>query len=123
MKLLIVTQKVNLQDDNLGFFHHWIDEFAKHCEEVVVIAGRTGTYDLPPNVKILSFRKSGRESPLRRLWTFWELFSKYYARSDAVFFHMIPEFVIAAAPFLLTNRKRSGLWYVHKSINWKTRLA
>jgi len=37
MKLLIVTQKVDINDDVLGFFHDWIKEFAKNCEKVTVI--------------------------------------------------------------------------------------
>ena len=36
MKILIITQKVDQNDDVLGFFHGWIAEFAKHCEQVTV---------------------------------------------------------------------------------------
>ena len=32
MKLLIITQKVDSADPILGFFHQWVEEFAKHCE-------------------------------------------------------------------------------------------
>jgi len=37
MKLLIITQKVDINDDVLGFMHGWIAEFAKHCEKLTVI--------------------------------------------------------------------------------------
>ena len=37
IKLLIITQKVDRNDDVLGFFHGWITEFAKHVEEVTVL--------------------------------------------------------------------------------------
>jgi len=32
MKLLILTQKVDIDDDVLGFFHGWLEEFAKNVE-------------------------------------------------------------------------------------------
>jgi len=57
MKPLILTQKIDINDDVLGFFHNWIKEFAKHCESVVVVCLRKGEYDLPENVKILSLGK------------------------------------------------------------------
>jgi len=38
MKILILTQKIDKNDDILGFFHGWVAEFAQHCEKVTVIA-------------------------------------------------------------------------------------
>ncbi len=52
MKLLILTQKVDINDDVLGFFHRWILEFAKHYEYITVIALEIGEYNLPENVKV-----------------------------------------------------------------------
>ena len=57
MKLLILTQKVDKNDDVLGFMHGWIAEFAKHCEKVTVIALGVGEFDLPRNVTVLSLGK------------------------------------------------------------------
>ncbi|MEK7538915.1 MAG: hypothetical protein AAB552_03680 [Patescibacteria group bacterium] len=57
MKLLILTQKVDQNDDILGFFHGWIREFAKHAEQVTVIALGVGEYDLPKNVRVFSLGK------------------------------------------------------------------
>ena len=61
MKILICTQKVDLNDDILGFFHSWIAEFAKQCEKVTVICLYKGEYDLPGNVKVLSLGKEKLE--------------------------------------------------------------
>lgn len=112
-RLLIVTQKVDYQDENLGFFHRWLEEFAKYNDMLEVLAYSQGKVSLPSNVIIHTF---GEGSRIRRLWRFWELFSRAYAKSDAVLFHMIPEFVVASSPFLLSLRKPATLWYVHKSV-------
>ena len=69
MKLLICTQKVDTNDDNLGFFHDWIKEFARHCEKVTVICLYKGEYGLPKNVIVKSLGKENthslNSSPLR----------------------------------------------------------
>lgn len=57
VKLLIITQKVDKNDDILGFFHRWLIEFAKHFEQITVICLYKGEYDLPSNVKVLSIGK------------------------------------------------------------------
>ena len=62
MRLLILTQKVDINDNNLGFFHRWIEEFARHCESVIVVCLQKGEYHLPPNVKILSLGKEKKYS-------------------------------------------------------------
>ena len=62
MKLLILTQKVDKNDPILGFFHRWLVEFAKHCEQVTVIALGVGEHDLPDNVRVFSL---GKEKHLR----------------------------------------------------------
>lgn len=123
MNLLIVTQKVDLRDDNVGSFHRWIEECAKHARSVSVISNAAGDYNLPPHVAVYSLGKERGAARIIRWWRFLVIFSREYARHDAVFFHMMPEFVIAASPFLLSLRKPSVLWYVHKSVTWKLRVA
>lgn len=123
MNFLIVTQKIHKDDDNLGFFHRWVEEFAKKVSQVTVITNFHGTSTLPANVSVYSLGKESGAGKMKRLWKFLELFSHHYARSDAVFFHMIPEFVIAAEPFLVSLRRPTGLWYVHKSVTRILRFA
>ena len=123
MQLLIVTQKINKKDENLGFFHRWVEEFAKHYSRVVVIANSIGEHNLPKNVAVFSLGKDRKSGRLKRYCRFWELFSYHHARSEAVFFHMSPEFVLAASPFLLSMSRPRALWYTHKSITWRLRMA
>ena len=57
MKLLIITQTVDINDQILGFFHRWVEEFAKHCEQITVICLEKGIHDLPQNVRVFSLGK------------------------------------------------------------------
>lgn len=123
MNFVIVTQKIHKDDDNLGFFHQWVEEFARRSSRVLVIANSVGRHSLPENVEIYSLGKEKGERKAFRIWKFWKLFFRHYARADAVFFHMIPEFVLAASPFLAFSRKPSALWYTHKSVTRTLKLA
>lgn len=123
MKLLVVAQKLDRLDNNLGVFHQWCAEFSRHVERLVVIANAVGEINLPANVEVYSLGKEHGASRIKRYWKFWELFSFYYARTDAVFVHMVPEFVLASSPFLVSLRHPVGLWYVHRSATWKLKVA
>jgi len=69
MKLLILTQKIDINDDLLGFMHGWVAEFARHFESIIVVALSAGEYSLPENVKVFSLGKASlvcHSRPLRR---------------------------------------------------------
>ena len=67
MRLLIVTQVVDQNDSVLGFFHRWIEEFAKNCEKVHVICLKESVHNLPENVAVHSL---GKESLEFGIWNF-----------------------------------------------------
>lgn len=127
MKLLIITQKIDISDDNLGFFHRWIEEFAKYCELVIVICLQKGEFDLPENVKILSLGKERNNFKIFKKLKYARRFYQYIYRErknyDAVFVHMNPEYIALGGLFWRIWRKKISLWYTHKSVNWKLRLA
>lgn len=123
MKLLIITQKVDILDSNLGFFHHWIEEFAKTCESVEVVALGVGEYHLPPNVRVHSLGKEGGESKLKYLFRFYKYIFSLRNNYDAVFVHMNPEYAILGGIFWRLLGKRVSLWYLHKAVNLRLRLA
>ena len=121
-KLLIITQKVDRSDSNLGFFHRWLEEFAKHAD-VVVIASFAGERVLPANVRVTSLGKERGVGRVGRIVNYWKLFWMHSRDADAIFFHMIPEFVVAAVPILFFRKCRASLWYVHGSVPVWLRIA
>ncbi|HEX8993727.1 MAG TPA: glycosyltransferase family 4 protein [Candidatus Paceibacterota bacterium] len=128
MRLLIATQAVDRTDPILGFFHRWIEEFAKHSEKVTVICLRKGDYDLPANVEVISLGKMThhRLTVLSRFAyaaRFLRLIVNKRNEYDAVFVHMNPEYIVLGGVLWRAMGKRVGLWYTHKKVNCRLRIA
>ena len=123
MKLLLITQKVDKNDGVLGFFHRWIQEFAKSAEQVTVICLYKGTYDLPENVTVLSLGKEegvSRLTYLRRFYTYiWRERKNY----DNVFVHMNQVYVILGGVLWRMLGKKIGLWYAHGFVSVSLKIA
>lgn len=129
MKLLIITQTVDIEDPVLGFFVRWIEEFAKRTEHIEVICLKEGKHELPANVRVHSLGKE-RSSAERTIFSrvayagrflslIWKLRNEY----DTIFVHMNPEYVVLGGLFWRLWGKRCALWYTHKSVDTKLRLA
>jgi glycosyltransferase involved in cell wall biosynthesis len=123
MKLLILTQKVDVTDSNLGFFHQWIEEFAKKCEQVIVVCLFEGKHDLAGNVRVLSLGKESGTSRMRYLRRFYSYIWKERGNYDAVFVHMNQIYVILGGLIWRALGKRIGLWYAHGSTPFSLRFA
>lgn len=120
MKLLICTQTVDSTDPHLGFFHSWIEEFAKHCEEVSVVCLNEGECHLPSNVKIYAL---GKGNKITRAIRFWRYMYALRTRYDAIFVHMNPEYLLLGGPYWRMTGRKVVLWYAHKSITIKLRVG
>ncbi|MFT7507235.1 MAG: glycosyltransferase involved in cell wall biosynthesis [Acidimicrobiales bacterium] len=123
MKLLIVTQKVDPQDQLLGFFIGWITAFASQCDEVHVFCLEAQPITLPSNVYVHSLGKSDRKGKLVWLYRLFKYSFIYRKQYDCVFVHMNPIHVALAGIWWRLLGKRIGLWYTHPSVDFKLRLA
>lgn len=123
MKLLIITQVIDTEHPILGFFHRWVEEFAKHSKHVHVICLEAGKHSLPANVTVHSLGKEAGKNKLDYLSRFYQLNWKLRHEYDAVFVHMIPLYVILGAPVWKLFRKKIGLWYTHGSTSLSLKIA
>jgi len=123
MRLLILTQKVDQNDPILGFFHRWVEEFSKHYEKITVICLEEGEHNLPSNVQVFSLGKEKKKSKINYVINFFRYIWQERNNYDAVFVHMNPEYVIFGGLFWGLWRKRIGLWYVHRAVNFRIWLA
>ncbi len=145
MKLLILTQKIDINDDILGFFHEWVKKFAEQFKQVTVICLQKNEYNLPNNVKIVSLGKKnfefeiappamtssgevGRENLefLKKL-KYGFRFLKYIwlerKNYDAVFVHMNPIYLVLAGWFWKLWGKKIILWYIHPRTDLKLKIG
>jgi glycosyltransferase involved in cell wall biosynthesis len=123
MKLLIITQKVDRNDPMLGFFHHWLEEFARHCEQMMVICLSQGDGDLPENVKVFSLGKESGQSRLKYLFRFYKYIWRERKNYDAVFIHMNQEYVLLGGFFWKIFGKPIFMWRNHHAGSWLTDVA
>ncbi|MFH1225821.1 MAG: glycosyltransferase family 4 protein [bacterium] len=125
MRLLIICQKVDVNDDLLGFFIDWIREFAKKTEKVYVVClfkGEPPAGGLPDNVAVFSLGKERGVSRIARWFKFYKILFKLLPKFDLIFSHMCPIYAIAASPVRLLGKKNT-LWYAHGSVNPILKLA
>ena len=123
MKLLLVTQKVDIDDPILGFFHRWIEEFAKQCEKVTVICLFEGKHNLPENVKVLSLGKESGASHLTYILRFYKYILHELKNYDSVFVHMNQVYVLLGWKIWRFFGKKIILWYNHRKGTLSTRFA
>ena len=123
MKLLIITQKVDINDDVLGFFHRWLEEFAKHCEKVTVICLEMGEYNLPDNVKVLSLGKEEQWRKIKYALNFYKYIWQERKNYDAVFVHMNQEYVLLGGFFWKLFGNKVYMWRNHPAGSFLTDIA
>jgi glycosyltransferase involved in cell wall biosynthesis len=131
-RLLILTQKVDKDDDLLGFFHRWIEEFAHHCDHVIVVCLEEGAHELPSNVRVLSLGKE--ENPdtrglqhgytrIKYVARFYKHIWHYRKEYDTVFVHMNREYVLLGGLLWRMLGKKITLWWVHFETPLPLRIA
>ena len=122
MKLLIITQKVDINDPILGFFHRWIEEFSRRYESLVVICLQKGAYNLPGGVRVFSLGKEHKELGIKNsavwkkvtyVWNFYRLIWRERHGYDAGFVHMNQEYVLFGGLLWRALGKRILLWRNH----------
>lgn len=120
MRLLICTQAVDRNDPVLGFFVRWIEMLAHECEHVLVVCLRKGVHDLPANVEVISL---GERHRISRAFALFAIAFGRRREYDAVFVHMNPEYIVAAGWLWRFLGKKIVLWYTHKSVTMRLRIA
>ena len=95
MSLLILTQKVDSSDPLLGFFHRWIEEFARYQDSITVICLEEGHHKLPANVRIFSLGKEKHRSRSAYVLMFYKHIWRERKKYDSVFVHMNQEYILA----------------------------
>lgn len=123
MRLLVVTQTLDKNDSNLGFFHSWVLGLAKKFETVKVIALNVGAHDLPGNVTVHTLGKELGMERIPRMLRYVALLVRFRREYTHVFAHMNPEYVIGGGLIWRMLGKKIGFWYVHGAVTARLRIA
>jgi glycosyltransferase involved in cell wall biosynthesis len=111
VRLLFVTQKLDADDPVLAQTVDVVRELAARVDGVDVLCDAAGRHDLPGTVRVRTF---GARTRLGRGLRFLRgLTAAMRSRPDAVFVHMVPLFVLLAAPLAKLRRLPLLLWYTH----------
>ena len=123
MRILVVTQVVDIHNTRLGFFHGWLEEFSKRFESVEVICLYEGEHALPANVRVHSLGKEKGNSRIQYIQKFFTYIWKYRNQYDAVFVHMNQEYVVLGGLLWKLLGKSIFFWRNHPYGNIWTRIA
>ena len=110
-RLVFLTQSVDPEHPVLAATIPKIRALAERVDEVVVLAQAGRGDGLPANVEVRTF---GAPSRAQRIWRFERELARALP-ADAVVAHMIPAYVLLAAPLVRPTRTPLLLWYTH----WK----
>jgi glycosyltransferase involved in cell wall biosynthesis len=113
-RLVFLTQSVDPDHPVLAATIPKIRALAQRVDEVVVVAQQGRGEGLPPNVQVRTF---GAPTRAQRVWRFERELARALP-ADAVIAHMIPAYVLLAAPLVRPRRAPLILWYTH----WKATL-
>lgn len=123
MKLLIVTQKVDQNDQLLGFFLSWIEKLSKKFESILVLCLEKREFDLPENVKVLSLGKDRHWPKLFWLFNFYKNIFRHRQKYQAVLVHMNPIWTVLGGLVWRLMGKKNYLWYTSGGVTLKLKLA
>ncbi len=125
MRLLVLNPVTDVDDPVRGFTAGWIDALARRVESVQVITMLAGRFALPGNVRVHSMGKEkGFGEPRRLLELQRHLWSIHGGDSiDACFSHMSPMLTVVAAPLLKLWRVPIVMWYAHRQVTARVRIA
>jgi glycosyltransferase involved in cell wall biosynthesis len=118
-RLIFLTQAVDPGHPALAATIPKIRALAARVDEVVVLAQSANGAELPENVEVRTFGAPSRAGRLVQ-------FERELARAlpgDAVVAHMIPVYVLLAAPLVRPRRIPLLLWYTHWKASRQLRTA
>ncbi len=123
MRILLITEKLDKNDDTLGFFHSQLLDLANACNPLTVLVLEKRSHTLPEKVKIISLGKEKGVSKLRYLINFYTTIITTLGSYDAVYVNRNPQYILLGGIIWRLFGKRIMLGYNHQFVDWKLKLA
>jgi len=123
MNILIITQKYDINDSNLGAFIDWWNKLAKKFEKIYILALEKRSEPVMTNIKVVSMGKEKKAGFFGKIYGFYTGLLKTIGETDAILVHMVPKYVILAVPIAFIYKKPLYFWYTGVSAHWQLKLA
>ncbi|OGZ53276.1 MAG: hypothetical protein A3B25_00175 [Candidatus Ryanbacteria bacterium RIFCSPLOWO2_01_FULL_48_26] len=124
MRLIFVTRKIHRGDPLTGFIFGWLNALAQDLDVLYVICQEKGnTSGLAQNIEVHSFGKEKGYGKFRQGFSLFALSFSLAKKSDGFFIHMHPIYAIVSWLPAKVFGKKIVLWYTHKSVDLKLRVA
>jgi glycosyltransferase involved in cell wall biosynthesis len=122
--IVLVTQALDSEHPALAQTLDLVRALAARTDELVVLCAAVGNHgELPPNVRVHSFAAPTRVGRGLRFARLLAAHLRGRPRAEAVLAHMVPLFVVLAAPLTKLSGARLALWYTHWHAGATLRLA
>lgn len=123
MRLLVITQALDLDDPTLSAYHRMVEEVAHKFDSVIVICLKKGRTNLPSNVRVLSLGKESAESRWKYIKNFFRYIWDEKENYDRVFVHMNQEYILLGGVVWKFLGKRIYMWRNHHAGSLLTDIA
>lgn len=123
MRILMLVQLIDEQEWMRGFTVTWVRRLAARVEKLDVITLELGEAELPANVRVQSMGKERSYGRLRILLELYRLVWRTARDVDVIFCHMTPTYTALLAPLTWLLKKPQILWFVHRQVTLKLRIA
>ena len=124
MRLIFVTRKIHREDPLTGFIFGWLNRLAQDLDTLYVICQeKRNISGLANNIEVYSFGKEKGYGKLRQGFSLFALSFLLAKKADGFFVHMHPIYAITAWFPAKLFGKKIILWYAHKSVDFKLRVA
>ncbi|MDR7555337.1 MAG: glycosyltransferase family 4 protein [Armatimonadota bacterium] len=122
---MFVTQVMDPTDPVLGFTVGWIRALASRCDRLTVIANEVRRVPDDLEARVVSLGKEQGAPPWRRFAAYLAHLQRTLVndRPDALFAHMCPRYLNAAAPLLSLHGVAGVLWFAHPRDSRALRIA
>jgi glycosyltransferase involved in cell wall biosynthesis len=123
-RLVFVTQTLDDQHPALAQTLDLVEALAARANELTVLCQSVGRHgELPANVRVRTFGASSRPARGLRFTSALAAELRRRPRPDGVLAHMVPLYVVLAAPLTKPLGVRLALWYTHWHAGRLLRLA
>lgn len=123
MKVLLITEKLDKNDETAGFFHGRLVDFASECDKLAVLVLENRSHNLPAGVRVISLGKEKGLPKLSYLLNFYKYIFAHLFEYDRVFIHRNPMYIVLGGIFWRLFGKEVTLWYSHAHLDLMLRLA